>query len=144
MDGKGFAWALLLACFALSCAGAQAQESLSRQSSSIRENLLSIREQSILLSEELTSVRERLSVSEEERTRLEEQSTRLSASLTTINGQLTDSYRNITALETRLGATLRKTRALAAVLLVLIAMKIAGYVLYFKGVKLPRWLDILL
>lgn len=123
---------------------ARAQESLAQQSLTIRDSLVSIREQSRALSEELANVRERLTVSETERTELREKSTALSASLTSISGQLNDSYRNITDLETKLRISIKVTVTLSAVLLALILLKIAGYVLYFRGVRVPRWLDILL
>ncbi len=141
---------------------AKAQESLTQQSLSIKNSLTHIREQSIALSEELmnaqeswseseseqaeelTSIRKKLTMSEEERTSLQEKSIRLSSSLMTINRRLSDCYRNIIALETELKTAIRTVVILAAVLLVLILMKVAGYILYFKGIHIPRWLDILL
>lgn len=126
-------------------AGAQdLGDGLHRQSSTIRGSLESIREQSRILSEELETLQGRLTASEEERTALREKSMELSSSLTSINEQLTASYANIERLETRLSESRRAAAALLAVLAVRLALMVAGYVLYAKGVRLPRWLDILL
>lgn len=133
------------ALFLLFCvADARAQEPLTAQSLAIKNNLMSIKEQSKLLSAELMNLQEKLSVSEEERTRLQEKSTELSNSLITINEQLSSSYETINCLETRLKGLTKTLKILASVLLVLIAVKVVGYVLCFRGVRLPRWLDILL
>ncbi len=120
------------------------RKELSLLSSSIRDNLMKLRQESAIMSEELTRLRNELTISENERKALEEQSRKLSDSLTNINRQLNSSYETITRYEMQLRHKKKVLGALAAALLVMIAGKLAGYWLYAKGIRVPRWLDILL
>lgn len=138
--------AVALSCWPCFCqdAGQSRRGELEMLSSTIAGNLESLRRESEAMELQLTQLQETLSRSESERLRLEEQSSRLSSSLTLINGQLSDSYRTLTAYEERLRTQGKVVMALLAVLGVRLAGMVAGYILYAKGIRLPRWLDILL
>ena len=69
---------------------------------------------------------------------------RSSASLTSINEELLSSYESIAVLEAQVSFRGKIVSILGIVFLVMILAKIAGYILYAKGVHVPRWLDILL
>jgi len=120
------------------------QEELTNLSSSIKDSLLSIKQQSAIISAELTAVQKELEISESERKALEQKSTTLSNSLTNISEQLNNCYKTITRYEQQLKTRMKVIMTMGLVLLILIAMKLLGYFLYWKGIKLPRWLDILL
>ena len=80
----------------------------------------------------------------------------------TLNGKRTEAYNSckeslmntttclnecsekLTSYEMKLKTKNSILTVLIIILIIMILMKIAGYVLYAKGVKLPRWLDILL
>lgn len=123
---------------------AEPQEELSQLSSSIASNLQSLRLESEAMAERLSRLSQTLQESESERRELEIQSSRLSSSLTAINEQLNDSYRTITAYEEKLRMQRRALSIMLVVLALRMAGMVAGYILYAKGIKLPRWLDILL
>lgn len=123
---------------------AEPQEELTSLSSSIASNLQSLRLESEAMVEQLSRLSQTLQQSESERKELEIQSSRLSSSLTAINAQLNDSYRTITAYEEKL----RMQRMTLTIMLLVLGLRlvgmVAGYILYANGIKLPRWLDILL
>lgn len=123
---------------------AEPQEELTSLSSSIASNLQSLRLESEAMVEQLSRLSQTLQQSESERKELEIQSSRLSSSLTAINAQLNDSYRTITAYEEKL----RMQRRMLTIMLLVLGLRlvgmVAGYILYANGIKLPRWLDILL
>lgn len=123
---------------------AEPQEELTSLSSSIASNLQSLRLESEAMVEQLSRLSQTLQQSESERKELEIQSSRLSSSLTAINAQLNDSYRTITAYEEKL----RMQRRMLTIMLLVLGLRlvgmVAGYILYAYGIKLPRWLDILL
>lgn len=123
---------------------AEPQEELTSLSSSIASNLQSLRLESEAMVEQLSRLSQTLQQSESERKELEIQSSRLSSSLTAINAQLNDSYRTITAYEEKL----RMQRVTLTIMLLVLGLRlvgmVAGYILYANGIKLPRWLDILL
>ncbi len=123
---------------------ADTETDLRHLSSSIAGNLQSLRLESELMVSQLTRLHETLSQSETERLRLEAQSRRLSSSLTLINRQLSDCYSTITAYEERLAARGKALAVMLAVLAARLVGMVAGYILYARGVRLPRWLDILL
>jgi hypothetical protein len=58
--------------------------------------------------------------------------------------RLSSSYKTITVLEQRLKTTVKLVIFLAALLAVRLALMVLGFILYAKGVKIPRWMDILL
>ncbi len=120
------------------------KEELETLSSTIASNLQSLRLESEAMVEQLSRLSLTLQRSENERKELEIQSSRLSSSLTAINAQLSDSYRTITAYEEQLRGQRRILSILIGVLAIRIVGMIAGYILYAKGIRLPRWLDILL
>ena len=123
---------------------AEPQEELTSLSSSIASNLQSLRLESEAMVEQLIRLSQTLQQSESERKELEIQSSRLSSSLTAINAQLNDSYRTIAAYEEKL----RMQRVTMTIMLLVLGLRlvgmVAGYILYANGIKLPRWLDILL
>ena len=55
-----------------------------------------------------------------------------------------NSYLSIESLQSQLRARTKVVVVLGVIFGVMIALKIVGYILYAKGVKTPRWLDILL
>ena len=123
---------------------AEPQEELTSLSSSIASNLQSLRLESEAMVEQLIRLSQTFQQSESERKELEIQSSRLSSSLTAINAQLNDSYRTIAAYEEKL----RMQRVTMTIMLLVLGLRlvgmVAGYILYANGIKLPRWLDILL
>lgn len=133
--------ALLVVC--LSAVPAQTKE-LSQKSSIIKEKLIDLKTNSAIVTEQLKTVSEDLTLSQNEAKQWKERSMNLSNSLTSINEQLNDCYTTITKQSSQ-------NRLLMKVLIILIAIlglrtvgMILGYILYAKGIKLPRWLDILL
>lgn len=90
------------------------------------------------------TLRDDLKISQEELQTWKEQSTRLSDSLTSINEQLNASYETITRYEQKLRARTKVLVLLTLIVAVRLLLMLAGYALYFKGIRLPRWLDILL
>ena len=123
---------------------AEPQEELTSLASSIASNLQSLRLESEAMVEQLIRLSQTFQQSESERKELEIQSSRLSSSLTAINAQLNDSYRTIAAYEEKL----RMQRVTMTIMLLVLGLRlvgmVAGYILYANGIKLPRWLDILL
>ena len=123
---------------------AEPQEELTSLSSSIASNLQSLRLESEAMVEQLIRLSQTFQQSESKRKELEIQSSRLSSSLTAINAQLNDSYRTIAAYEEKL----RMQRVTMTIMLLVLGLRlvgmVAGYILYANGIKLPRWLDILL
>ena len=135
---------LFLLC-SLFCAGAQEQEkSLRELSWSISERLTDLKKNSALVTERLMVLSESLEQSQREAAQWREQSTSLSVSLASINDELTNCYSTITEYEAELRRRARTLWILTAVVAARIVMMVAGFVLYAKGVRLPRWLDILL
>lgn len=140
---------LFIVCVSLCCAmlshlAAQQSQSLTDLSSSIADNLQHLKLESEAMVRQLTLSHEKLLMSETERQRQEQQLMRLSDSLMNINEQLTDSYLTITRYEQQL---IQRSKIIGVLLLVIcarIVLMIVGYVIYAKGIYVPRWLDILL
>ena len=120
------------------------REGLTALSSSIRDGLENIRLQSSIISEELTQVRNELTLSEKERKALEEKSTALSDSLTNISAQLNSCYETMKLYEMQLKRQKKILLVMVIIFTILVALKVLGYYLYLKGIRLPRWLDILI
>lgn len=119
-------------------------QELTLLSSTIKDKLLSLRDDSNRLNLELETLSKSLENSQSEVAILSEELMKSSHSLTNINEELMTSYISIELLQRKV-----KTRSLVVLILgivfgVMIVAKIVGYVLYAKGVKVPRWLDILL
>ena len=81
---------------------------------------------------------------EKERQTLIAQSKTLSSCLTHINEQLNDCYKTMTVYETKLQPRAKVILALLTVLVIRLVLVAIGFVLYMKGIMLPRWVDILL
>ena len=81
---------------------------------------------------------------EKERQALVSQSKTLSSYLMSINEQLNDCYKTMTVYETKLQQRMRIIVALLTILLIRFVLVIIGFVLYDRGIYIPRWLDILL
>jgi septal ring factor EnvC (AmiA/AmiB activator) len=124
---------------------------LTKTSYIISEKLMNFKQQSDSMSRELQLLTSRLettstllSISENERKQLEIQSTNLSNSLQSINAELNNCYETITRYETKLRGLIKVLTILLSVIVIRLLGMVAGYILYAKGIKLPRWLDILL
>ena len=61
-----------------------------------------------------------------------------------INAELNNCYETITRYETKLKGLIKIVTILLSVIVIRLLGMVAGYILYAKGIKLPRWLDILL
>jgi len=134
---------VLFACSCLSVAVAQEKE-LTDRYLSIRDKLTSLKASSQLVTEQLIQVSENLKLSQKEAEEWKQTSTTLSENLMSINEQLNDSYETITKLQVKIQQKNRILTWLIVILAIRIMGMIVGYIIYAKGVKLPRWLDILL
>lgn len=152
MCGKRrLALSVLLSVFVIVCVGAQQpKEELNNLSLSINEELVNLRQEINSLNNDLTrsigqlnALSSSLKMSNEERELWKTKSTELSTSLENISVSLNNSYGKITELKTRLSVHKRVTTALGIIFGVLIILKVVGFILYAKGIKLPRWIDII-
>lgn len=123
---------------------AQPGSELTYLSSSINDRLTDLKRNSAIVTEQLTALCENLELSQQEALQWKAQSTILSDSLASINEELNSSYETIIKYEQKLKTTNKVLSALCCVLIGMLLFKIFAYVIYAKGVKLPRWLDILL
>ena len=131
-------------CFAcLSVAPAQEKE-LTSLSSTIKEKLIDLKVSSALVTEQLNQVSEDLKASQNEASQWKELSTNLSNSLVSINEELNSCYMTIEKQEMQSKIKTKWITVLLVILIVRTIGMIAGYIIYAKGIKLPRWLDILL
>ena len=133
---------VLLACFCLQAV--VAQEELTDKYLSIRDKLISLKANCEIVTEQLIQVSENLKLSQKEAEEWKQTSTTLSENLMSINEQLNDSYETITKLQVKIQQKNKILTWLIVILAIRIMGMIAGYIIYAKGVKLPRWLDILL
>ena len=132
---------LFVLCFPLV---SQDQDQLTNLSSTIKEKLIDLKVQSANMTLLCETLQKDLEQSQIEASQWKEQSTMLSDSLTSINEQLMDSYETITKYEQQLKLNRKINISLTVILLIMIAAKILGYILYANGILVPRWLDILL
>ena len=135
-----------LACLFVFCllpVAAQEQE-LTNRYLSIRDKLMNMKANSELVTEQLKMLSEDLKLSQQEAKQWETTSMTLSENLMSINEQLNNVYENLEAEHQKNKILMKVLATLIAILAIMILGKIAGYILYAKGVKLPRWLDILL
>jgi len=123
---------------------AVAQEELTDRYLSIRDKLISLKANSELVTEQLMQVSENLKLSQKEAEEWKQTSTTLSENLMSINEQLNDSYETIEVQKQELSHKNKVLTVLIVILAIRIMGMITGYIIYAKGVKLPRWLDILL
>lgn len=140
---------VVLCCY--SAAAQQTEPSLTTLSSSIADNLQYLKTESKnmvnrLQQYELTLQQsaKKLEEFEKERQALVSQSKTLSSYLMNINEQLNDCYKTMTVYETKLQQRMRIIVALLTILSIRFVLVIIGFVLYAKGIVLPRWVDILL
>lgn len=140
----------LVLVFCLSVVQAQTPE-LDEMSSNISNELMSLKQETETLrndlhnmSKSLASQSEILKLSETERREWEAKSTALSSSLQSINEQLNKSYETLTIYKHRIKQQQKKLAVLIIIFTLLMVAKFVGYYLYAKGIKLPRWLDLLL
>lgn len=120
------------------------EKQLTTQSSTIKEKLIDLKVQSSNMTLLLEQLQKNLEDSKIEAKEWKETSTTLSNSLTTINEELQDSYKTITKLETKLKLYLKILLGMIIALIIMIVCKVIAFILYAKGLPLPRWLDILL
>ena len=120
------------------------EEQLMTQSSTIKEKLIDLKVQSSNMTLLLEQLQKNLEDSKIEVKEWKETSTTLSNSLTNINKELQDSYKTITKLETKLKLYLKILLGMIIALVIMIVCKVIAFILYAKGLPLPRWLDILL
>ena len=120
------------------------EERLMTQSSTIKEKLIDLKVQSSNMTLLLEQLQKNLEDSKIEVKEWKETSTTLSNSLTNINKELQDSYKTITKLETKLKLYLKILLGMIIALVIMIVCKVIAFILYAKGLPLPRWLDILL
>ena len=133
--------ALLVVC--LSVAPAQAKE-LTAKSLTIKEKLIDLKTNSAIVTEQLKTLSEDLTLSQNEASQWKERSMNLSNSLMCINEKLNSCCMTITKQSLELKIKSRIINVLLAILILRTVGMIAGYIIYAKGIKLPRWLDILL
>ena len=135
---------LLLLCSASHAQGAQQVESqLAETSSSISSKLIDLKKNSAIVTEQLRIVSERLVSSQSEVETLKEQSMTLSNSLITINEQLSDCYTTIEIQKQRIQLKNKVLTILIIIFSIFIIAKILCIILYSKGVKVPRIIDII-
>ena len=143
----------LLPLLALALSLAFSQDALQREaqgeqlqslSLTIKDRLLSLRQESLYMSGRLEELSTSLETSQAEQAALAEELMKSSASLTSINEELMSSYESIERLQAQVKRRGRVVLVLGIIFGVMVLAKVAGYILYAYGVKLPRWLDILL
>ena len=103
-----------------------------------------LKTESDYMKQQLTELSASLKTSDLEQQRLKQQSMMLSASLTSINESLNNSYLTISKYEQKLKDKNRTLNILLIIVIIRICTTAIGYGFYIKGIKLPRWLDILL
>lgn len=119
-------------------------EQLQETSSSIRSKLIDLKKNSAVVTEQLKTLSESLQQSQQEAKQWKETSIQLSDSLMNINEQLNDCYSTIEKQTLRLNTRAKVIAALLIILIIRTCLMICGYIIYAKGIRLPRWLDILL
>lgn len=140
--------ALLLCCVCSFVYAQDVQVNLEQElavtSSSISANLVNLKVQSETMKQLLMIQSERLERYEIDQKIWEQQSMELSSSLDSINNSLNSSYETITRYETKLKIQCRVLAVLLIAIVIRIVSMLIGYILYIRGIKVPRWLDILL
>ena len=135
---------ILLLSFAFCFALVPAQDKLTETSSLIKQKLTDLRVNSAVVTEQLITLSENLKISQQEALELKEQSMSLSSSLMNINKQLNNCYETIETQKSRIKFLWK----VSVICLVILAMRtllmILGFIVYAKGIHLPRWLDILI
>ena len=119
-------------------------EQLQETSLSIRNKLIDLKKNSAIVTEQLIALSENLQQSQQEAKQWKETSIQLSDSLMSINEQLNGCYSTIEAQTLKLHTRTKVITILLIILIVRTCLMICGYIIYAKGIRLPRWLDILL
>lgn len=141
---------LLSFCFLLPVFSQDAQacqdreQVLSQTSSLIKSKLQDLKTESEFMKQQLIELSASLKTSDLEQQKLKQQSKMLSISLTSINESLNSSYLTISKYEQKLKDKNRTLNILLAIVIIRICTTAVGYGFYLKGIRLPRWLDILL
>ena len=147
---------LLVPVFAQDAQACQDKEQVLNQTSLlIKSKLQDLKTESDYMKQQLIELSASLKTSDLEQQRLKQQSMKLSSSLQTINESLNNSYLTIHKYEQKLNLTIRKyeqklkyKNKILNILLIIVITRICttviGYIFYSKGIRLPRWLDILL
>lgn len=136
---------LLVPVFAQDAQACQDREQVLNQTSSlIKSKLQDLKTESEFMKQQLTELSASLKTSDLEQQKLKQQSKMLSISLTSINESLNSSYQTITRYEQKLKDKNRTLNILLCIVIIRICTTVVGYAFYLKGIRLPRWLDILL
>lgn len=129
-------------------AGQPTEQTLELLQTNITQKLQELRTQLTVMERELTLLQQ---TSLKEREALEQQLQTLKISYNNTFQQLTSSYSTIDAYKnmleqknTSLQNLIKFTATLIIVLILSIILKIALYIVAAKGVRLPRWLEILI
>lgn len=141
-----FSFCLLLPVLAQDAPACQddKEQVLNQTSSLIKSKLQDLKTESDYMRQQLTELSASLKTSDLEQQRLKQQSMMLSNSLMSINESLNSSYQTITRYEQKLKDKNRTLNILLAIVIIRIVTTVIGYGFYLKGIRLPRWLDILL
>lgn len=120
------------------------EQVLNQTSLLIKSKLQDLKTESDYMKQQLTELSASLKTSDLEQQKLKQQSMMLSASLTSINESLNNSYLTINKYEQKLKDKNKTLNILLIIVIIRICTTVVGYGFYIKGIKLPRWLDILL
>lgn len=142
---KGLSILLFVFCVSFSVA-AQQQEynQLQTVSLSIQNKLQELKQEYNSIQTQLIEASSNLKISKEQQALLEQQLTSSSASLEAINQELNSSLAAIERYKQKTKNLLTISIVLLLVLVIRFCLMTLGFILYAKGIKLPRWLDILL
>lgn len=136
---------LLVPVFAQDAQACQDKEQVLNQTSLLIKNKLQdLKTESDYMKQQLIELSSSLKTSDLEQQRLKQQSMMLSASLTSINESLNNSYLTISKYEQKLKDKNKTLNILLIIVIIRICTTAIGYGFYIKGIRLPRWLDILL
>lgn len=138
---------LLLFCLLLFCHHAVAQEqseTIQTLSSQIKEQFSDLKQQRRNLEDYILVLQSELEVSEMKQVELATALTDLNISSTNMIEKLSNYSQKLIEYEYKLAQRAKAIAWLLIILVIRLAGMVAGYVLYAKGIKLPRWLDILL
>lgn len=148
---RRFSFGLVLSLFFCAYIVQAQDDQLTTLSSNINSKLLSLKDEIRSWNDELLATTTRLEAqsellktSESEVEEWKAKSTRLSASLTNINEELTNSHALITQLRTKLSIVIKFVIALACIIVIRTICMVIGFIVAARGIKLPRWLDILI
>lgn len=134
---------LLLSLCVFACVLVFTQDTTTTQYLNIRSKLIELKKESEFVTEQLRNVSENLTISQQKAKEWEETSRTLSESLTYINQQYNDCYEQLVIEKTKNRNLTKILVSLIIVLVILILLKIVFMILYFKGIPMSRFIDIL-